>query len=116
MTFSGDVSGALSAITSALQIAGLNYDDPREGTIDANADVEIKADGAASVKTIVTLTRIDKAGYDKILDSAEMKEDGKKHLPNAPDADGDGVADDTGGKLAKSAGGAGKVTKPPKTS
>jgi len=92
LQFAGDYSSAAPMISNALQNAGVNYDDPRAKTIDLNA--RVVDNGPGFVKTTMLLTRLDKAAYDKILLDGEL-------MSGAPDADGDGRADDTGAKLAQ---------------
>lgn len=109
LSFKGNYSGAISAVTSALKSAELNYPDPRPDTQEVRGLVERL--NATQVKTTVTLTRISQKQYNTILDSARDTDgDGKSELPDAPDADGDGLADDTGAEIVS---GGASVSEPP---
>lgn len=73
-------------IVDVLKSNDINYPDPRGNTIDTLFTVERATN--TTVRTIMTMDRLNKAGYDKILNTAVDKDgDGKKELEPATDAE-----------------------------
>ena len=62
LKYNGDQDGLIAGVSGALQIEGVNYDDPAEGTTNARAAYD-RAEG----ETTIVLDRMDKAAYDVAL-------------------------------------------------
>lgn len=84
LIWNGDQSMNGAVIVNLLQQADVNYPDPRANTVDTSFIVE--AATASTVRTVLTMDRLDQKGYNAILDTATDKDgDGVKELESASD-------------------------------
>lgn len=84
IVWNGDQSVNGTAIVNLLHSNGINYLDPRANTTDVLFKVEPASN--TTVRTIMTMDRLTKRQYDKILDAAQDEDgDGVKELEPASD-------------------------------
>lgn len=88
IVWNGDQSVNGTTIVNLLHSNGINYLDPRANTTDVLFKVEPATN--TTVRTVMTMDKLTKRQYDKILDTAEDEDgDGVKELEPASDEEED---------------------------
>ena len=86
IVWDGDQSVNAGVIVQILRDNDINYDDPRGNTNDVYFKVEPA--GNTTVRTVMTMDRLDRKGYDAILETAKDDDgDGKFEMDPASDDD-----------------------------